>query len=168
MRPSAGRSADLGVVFNDRRVRSRELADSIIGRRGRARLAPIARAELTRTRLNWGEPLDIPEQKVFLSVNDMADTLCCELRADTHFVSPADMVGLLRRIESVLVNAALREGNAAAVIDLHRTTEYLPGKGGRMRMRYLNSHRKTTVVLRAFLFYPDTDLSARQEQKAVR
>jgi hypothetical protein len=41
----------------------------------------------------------------------MADTLCCELRADTHFVSPADMVRLLRRIESVLVNAALREGN---------------------------------------------------------
>lgn len=104
-----GSEADLGVVFNDRRVRSRELADSITGD-AVGRLAPI-RGELTRTRLNWGEPLDIPEQKVFLSVVDMADTLCCELRADTHFVSPADMVGLLRRIESVLVNAALRDGN---------------------------------------------------------
>jgi len=104
-----GSEADLGVVFNDRRVRSRELADSITGD-AVGRLAPI-QDELTRTRLNWGEPLDIPEQKVFLSVVDMADTLCCELRADTHFVSPADMVGLLRRIESVLVNAALREGN---------------------------------------------------------
>ena len=61
--------------------------------------------------MTWGEPFDIPEQKVFLSVVDMAGTLCCELRADTHFVSPVDMVGLLRRIESVLVNAALREGD---------------------------------------------------------
>ena len=104
-----GAEADLSVVFNDRRVRSRELADSTTGDAD-GRLAPI-RDELTRTRLNWGEPLDIPEQKVFLSIVDMADTLCCELRADTHFVSPADMVGLLRRIESVLVDAALREGN---------------------------------------------------------
>jgi len=104
-----GSEADLGVFFNDRRVGSRELADSITGD-AVGSLAPIP-DELTRTTLTWGEPFDIHEQKVFLSVVDMADTLCCELRADTHFVSPADMVGLLRRIESVLVNAALREGD---------------------------------------------------------
>jgi hypothetical protein len=104
-----GSEPDLDVVFNDRRVRSRELADSITGD-AVGGLAPI-RDELTRTRLTWGEPFDIPEQKVFLSVVDMAGTLCCELRADTHFVSPVDMAGLLRRIESVLVNAALREGD---------------------------------------------------------
>lgn len=106
-----GLEPDLGVFFNDRRVRSRELADSNTGD-DVGGLPPI-RDELTRTTLTWGEPFDVPEQKVFLSVVDMAGTLCCELRADTHFVSPADMAGLLRRIESVLVNAALREGDNA-------------------------------------------------------
>jgi Condensation domain len=105
-----GSEPDLGVFFNDRRVGSRELADSITGDDAVGGLPPIG-DELTRTTLTWGEPFDIPEQKVFLSVVDMAGTLCCELRADTHFVSPVDMVGLLRRIESVLVNAALREGD---------------------------------------------------------
>lgn len=104
-----GSAPDLGVFFNDRRVRSRELADSLAGD-ALGGLAPIP-DELARTRLTWGEPSDIPEQKVFLSVVDMAGTLCCELRADTQFVSPADMAGLLRRIESVLVDAALREGD---------------------------------------------------------
>jgi hypothetical protein len=101
-----GAEADLGVIFNDRRVRSRELADSITGDAADG-LAPI-RDELARTTLNWGEAFDIPEQKVFLSVLEMADSLCCELRADTHFVSPADMAGLLLRIESVLVESAAR------------------------------------------------------------
>jgi hypothetical protein len=31
--------------------------------------------------------------------------LCCELWADTRFVSPADMAALLRRLENVLVDA---------------------------------------------------------------
>jgi hypothetical protein len=44
---------------------------------------------------------------VFLDIYDAPDTLCVELRADSHFVSPADMAGLLRRIERVLVDAAL-------------------------------------------------------------
>jgi hypothetical protein len=105
-----GLEPDLGVFFNDRRVRSRELADSITGEDAAGQLPPI-RDELTRTTLTWAEPFDQPEQKVFLSVIDMAGTLCCELRADTHFVSPADMEGLLRRMESVLVSAALDEGD---------------------------------------------------------
>lgn len=107
-----GSEPDLGVYFNDRRVRSRELADSITGDDAAGRLAHI-RDELTRTTLTWGEPFDIPEQKVFLSVVDMARTLCCELRADTHVVSPVDMAGLLRRMESVLVNAALSDSDGA-------------------------------------------------------
>jgi hypothetical protein len=43
----------------------------------------------------------------------MPGTLCCELRADTHFVSPDDMTELLRRMESVLVSAALAVTGAA-------------------------------------------------------
>lgn len=103
-----GAEPDLGVFFNDRRVRGREFANSITD--DFAGGLPPIRDELTRTTLTWAEPSDIPEHKVFLSVVDMAGTLCCELRADTRFVSPVDMAGLLRRIESVLVNAALSEG----------------------------------------------------------
>jgi cyanophycinase-like exopeptidase len=32
-----------------------------------------------------------------------------ESRADSHFVSPADMAALMRRIEDVLVDAAVRD-----------------------------------------------------------
>jgi hypothetical protein len=39
-----------------------------------------------------------------------------ELWADTHFVSPTDMAGLLRRIESVLVDAALGATFSAMVV----------------------------------------------------
>ena len=107
-----GLEPDLGAFFNDRRVGSRELADVIAGDDPAGGLPPV-RDELTRATLTWGEPFDGPEKKVFLSIIDMPGTLCCELRADTHFVSPADMAGLLRRIESVLVNAALGAGDGA-------------------------------------------------------
>lgn len=109
-----GAEPDLSVFFNDRRVRGRELADAVSGNGDDAPGGlPPRRDELARTTLTWGEPYDVPEQKVFLSIVDMPGTLCCELRADTHFVTPADMAGLLRRIESVLVEAALREGDGA-------------------------------------------------------
>jgi hypothetical protein len=70
-----------------------------------AELPPL-RDEVSRTTLTWGERNDMPEQKVFLSICDVPGTLCCELWADTRFVSPADMAGLMKRIESVLVDEA--------------------------------------------------------------
>ena len=100
-----GAEPDWSVVFNDRRVLSRELADTTSVADG----APSLRDELTRTTLTWGDRNDMPEQKVFLSICDAPGTLCCELWADTHFVSPADMERLLRRIETVLVDAALAD-----------------------------------------------------------
>ena len=57
----------------------------------------------------------MPAQKVFLYIIDTPGTLCFELWADTHFVSPADMAGLLRRIESVLVDGAGTEDETEAV-----------------------------------------------------
>jgi hypothetical protein len=100
-----GAELDWNVIFNDRRVGSRELADAAAGA-GDDSLPPL-RDELTRSTLTWGERNDIPQQKVFLNICDVPGTLCCELWADTWFVSPADMAGLLRRIESVLADAAL-------------------------------------------------------------
>jgi hypothetical protein len=101
-----GAEPDWSVVFNDRRVLDREFADTMSAADG----TPSLRDELTRSTLTWGDRNDMPEQKVFMNICDAPDTLCCEMWADTHFVSPADMEGLLRRIETVVVNAALADG----------------------------------------------------------
>jgi len=100
-----GGALELDVLFNDRRVRSRALADGV-DLAGCGPLPPL-RDELSRTVLTWGERSDSPEEKVSLYLRDTPGTLCCELWADTHFVGPADMESLLRRIENVLVDAAL-------------------------------------------------------------
>jgi len=105
-----GAELDWSVVFNDRRVLNREFADTISA----ADAAPLLRDELTRSTLTWGDRNDMPQQKVFLYISDAPDTLCCEMWADTHFVSPADMEVLIRRIETVLVNAALTDDAAVA------------------------------------------------------
>ena len=106
-----GAEPDWDVIFNDRRVRSREVAGAISGDGDDAPCGPAPlRDELTRTTLTWGERNDMPVQKVFLNICDAPATLRVELWADSHFVSPADMAGLLRRIERVLVDAALGDG----------------------------------------------------------
>jgi hypothetical protein len=113
-RITAERGAELalGVFFNDRRVRTRELADSVSGDVATRGEPPSLRAELTRSTLTWGERNDMPADRVLLNINDTPDTLSYELCADSHFVSPADMAALMRRIEAVLVDAAV--GDTAA------------------------------------------------------
>jgi Condensation domain len=102
-----GAELALGVFFNDLRMRSRELADSVSGDAAAQAEPPSLRAELTRSTLTWGERNDVPADKVFLYIKDTPDTLCYDLWADSHFVSPADMAALMRRIEAVLVDAAV-------------------------------------------------------------
>jgi hypothetical protein len=105
-----GAEPDWSVVFNDRRVLSRELpatAPTVDG-------APSLRDELARSTLTWGDRNDQPQQIVFLDIYDAADTLRCEVFADTHFVSPADIERLLRGIETVMVDAALADGATTA------------------------------------------------------
>ena len=97
---------DWSVVFNDRRVLSRESADTMSAADG----TPSLRDELTRSTLTWNDRHDMPQPKVFLSICDVPGTLSCELCADTHFMHPADIEGLLWRIETVLVDAALADG----------------------------------------------------------
>ncbi|HEX9033662.1 MAG TPA: condensation domain-containing protein [Streptosporangiaceae bacterium] len=108
-----GAEPDWRVIFNDLRVRTREPADPASGDGDDADggVAPL-RDELARTTLTWGERTDDPGQKVFLYIWDAPGALCADLRADTHFVSPADMAGLLMRIERVLVDAALADGTS--------------------------------------------------------
>jgi Condensation domain len=108
-RVAAERGAELalGVFFNDLRMRSRELADSVSGDAAAQAEPPSLRAELARSTLTWGERNDVPADPMFLYINDAPDTLCYELWADSHFVSPPDMAALMRRIEAVLVDAAV-------------------------------------------------------------
>jgi hypothetical protein len=97
---SRGAELDWSVVFNDRRVNSRA-PDQGPGE-------PSAlRGELARTTLTWGDRDDMPQEKLSVNFIDAPGTLCAEIRADTCFVSPADIEGLLRHIETVLVDAAL-------------------------------------------------------------
>jgi hypothetical protein len=107
-RIAAERGAELalGVFFNDRRVGSRELADSVPADPAAPGEPPSPRAGLARSTLTWGERNDMPADKAFLYINDTPGTLCYELWADSHFVRPADMAALMRRIEAVLVAAA--------------------------------------------------------------
>ena len=102
-----GTKLALGVFFNDLRMRSRELADSVSADAATPGEPPSPRAELTRSTLTWGERNDLPAEKLFLYINDTPDTLCYELWADSHFLSPADMAALMRRIEAVLVDTAV-------------------------------------------------------------
>jgi hypothetical protein len=106
---AAERGAELafGVFFNDLRMRSREPSDSVSGDAAAQAEPPSPRAELARSTLTWGERNDVPADPVFLYINDAPDTLCYELWADSHFVSPPDMAALMRRIEAVLVDAAV-------------------------------------------------------------
>ncbi|HEX4091197.1 MAG TPA: condensation domain-containing protein [Trebonia sp.] len=114
-RIAAERGAEpaLGVFFNDLRVRSRELADSVPA--DAAESWPALAEELERSTLTWGDGNDVPADPMFLSINDTPGTLRYELAADSRFVSPADMAGLMRRIETVLVDAAV--GAAAPALD---------------------------------------------------
>jgi hypothetical protein len=100
-----GAEPDWSVVFNDRRVLSREFADTVSLGEGASSL----RDELTRSTVTWGDRIDMPQPKVDFNICDVPGTLCCEMWADTHFVSPADMEGLLRSVETVVVNAALAD-----------------------------------------------------------
>lgn len=113
MAAERGSELALGVFFNDRRVRSRELADTASGDVATPCELSSLRTRLTRSTLTWGERNDTPADKVFLYLNDTYDTLCYELWADSHFVSPADMAALMRRIEAALVDAALGDVDAA-------------------------------------------------------
>jgi hypothetical protein len=101
-----GAQAYWSAVFNDRRVLNREFADTVPAADG----APLLRGELTRSTLTWGDRNDMFQPKVILNICDVPGTLCCEMWADSHFVSPPDMERLLRLIETVVVNAALADG----------------------------------------------------------
>jgi hypothetical protein len=97
-----GTELDWSVFFNDRRVGSRDATPAGDG--------PALRGELARSTLTWGDRNDMPGEKAFLYVNDAVDTLCYEFWADSYFIAPPDMEGVVRRIEGALIDAAQAVG----------------------------------------------------------
>jgi hypothetical protein len=97
-----GEAVDTGCFFNDRRMASREERA-----RGPAPSAAGLRAALRRSELVEGFRRDQPNDRCFLSIDNVPDTICYELAVDTHYVSPADLEACLRGLESVIVEAAL-------------------------------------------------------------
>lgn len=96
--PARKQAPEMAVLFNDRRVRDRD--DQ----------TPDSGTADGETTLTWGERNDCPEEKVSLCLEDKPGTLCCDLWADTRFVSPVDMTRLLWRIEDVLKRNQERAG----------------------------------------------------------
>lgn len=96
-----GTEVDLMCSYND-------------GRRALAQLppGPLPTEEeledaLQLSALTSGSPVRIPEQKAFLAVHAVPETINYSLRVDTHHLSPAEQEAILRMIEEILVTAAL-------------------------------------------------------------
>jgi hypothetical protein len=101
-----GELVDLGVFFNDIRIRDRDPSDT-----------PDAdpRPLLPLTELRWARRIDSFGHRLFLHINDVPDTLNMALLADTHQLSPADVMACARGMEAVLVAAALDPNVATGV-----------------------------------------------------
>jgi hypothetical protein len=99
-----GAEPDWNVFFNDLRVLSRDPVPA--GGAVPAEDPGPAGNGPPPSVLTWGERSDMPGNKAFLYIRDVPGTLCYELWADSHFIAPADMEGLVWRLERTLVDAA--------------------------------------------------------------
>jgi hypothetical protein len=95
-----GEEIDIRCFVNDRRMQSRpEPSDRAPG-------PDEVRAAVPQSTLTWGYRHDLPNERCYLHVNNVPDTVNYELRVDTRYVSPADMEAFLRGLETVVVEAA--------------------------------------------------------------
>jgi hypothetical protein len=75
-------------------------------------------AALPRSTQRWENPMDTYDHTLFFHVNDVPDTLDYLMCADTHHLSPADMTALVRRVESVVVEAAIDPDGTSGISSL--------------------------------------------------
>lgn len=62
---------------------------------------------LAATSFSWAEKKDNPFEPLFLTIADAPESMLVIVRADTHYISPADNEGLAREMETVAVEAFL-------------------------------------------------------------
>ena len=102
-----GEMVDTNCFLNDRRMQNLQEVQDLQEVPQRPPTADDVRAALGRSAFAWGWRRDQPNDKYFLSINNVPGTLCLDLYADTHWVAPADMEACLRGIESMIVETAL-------------------------------------------------------------
>jgi hypothetical protein len=94
---------DLWVVFNDRR-RKFAAADAMSG--GPLPTRDEVLAAMLDTDFAWTRKWDNFDATVNLTLNKVPDTLEFSMHADTVYVSPSDLEGACRGLESLIVEAA--------------------------------------------------------------
>jgi hypothetical protein len=97
-----GEDIDIDCYFNDRRR-----AHLTTPQQGRPPTADELAAAKARGAVRWDGPMELYDHTLFFHINDVPDTFDLLMCADTHRLSPAEMEAMMRRIEDVLVNAAL-------------------------------------------------------------
>jgi len=96
-----GAEVDFSCFYNDRRQQARE-SDG----------GPLPTQEQIREALplsthHWEDEIGMPRQKLYLHVDDPRDAIEFTMSADDRFLSPDDMIALVRGMEAVAVEAAL-------------------------------------------------------------
>jgi hypothetical protein len=92
---------DLMCYFNDRRQGMAGPAP------GPAPIPDEVLTALPRSTLTWGVRSDNPDARAYLNVDATHDSINYTLRADTHALSPDDMVHVLQGMENMLVSSAV-------------------------------------------------------------
>jgi hypothetical protein len=101
-----GEELDLSCFFNDTR-RTRDVG-------GVAESAgPELRAAMARSEFTWAYQRDVPNDRIFMVVEEAVDTVDFRICADTWYWPPDDLEACVRVVEQVVVEAA---------IDPHATT----------------------------------------------
>jgi Condensation domain len=104
-----GGDIDLSCFFNDRRMLGAPDTP------GPVPTEDDVRSALPRSAWRWGDRSDRAENKLFIAVNPVPDTIEIEAYADTHYMSPADLEAFLRGVETVAVDTALRPATPTGV-----------------------------------------------------
>lgn len=104
-----GEEIDLGCYFNDRRAQDARSADD-----------PLPDPEqLSRSldlgTLTWGEPTPDPGERFFITMEEHPDSTLILMDADTRYLPPDHIEGLLRGMERTLVAAALAPNTLTGV-----------------------------------------------------
>jgi hypothetical protein len=94
-----GEEIDIGCLFNDRRIDSRQEAGPAPG-------VPEIAAARADTSLEWAAPVPGLNERLLVNVNDAPGAVGITALVDTRHLAPDELESLLRGMEDVLVEAA--------------------------------------------------------------
>ncbi len=84
------------------------------------------RAARADTTFAWRTRTDQPSERLFLHVEDVADTLCSTASTDTHRFASADLEAVLREMEVVAVTAAFAPTTPTSAQPRRRSRRWRP------------------------------------------